>query len=87
MESKKNVKVEKLIYTSLKEITMESKVKEEAERIVEMYGEVINSITSKPLKQSALIHVEGIIEALEDNQVYNSAIFWQEVKQELKKML
>ena len=53
-----------------------------------------NSLTQWQAIQCALIHVEGIIELLHHNDIYKEMLnwdnmddYWQEVKQELNKML
>ena len=60
-----------------------SKEKEEAERIVEMYDKVINSITLKPIKAASIIHVNGIISALVGLAPIE---YWTNVKQEIEKL-
>ncbi len=76
-----------------------SKEKEEAERIFNMYDKVINSITTKPIKSAALIHVDALInncqkinKFYEDNGLINSDLMIQPhehlklVKQEIEKL-
>jgi hypothetical protein len=74
---------------------MESKAREEANRIVDMFSDGANLIFENETIQCAIIHVEGIVKALSKikdlhvigNSLLNEIEFYQEVKQELNNML
>jgi hypothetical protein len=74
---------------------MENKAREEAHRIIDMFSDGANLIFEDELIQCALIYVEGIVKEINDIEIryytdeyaLQKIIHWQEVKQELNKML